>query len=490
MPANSRHIEQHDQRQFYAFIGLYLLCMALAIFTESWMLVGLPLVLYFATLVLLDVRWLYYAFFAVIPFSVEFYAGGMGTDLPSEPLMLLLTGYGLLYFFMHWKRTSSLIVLHPITLILMFHLAWIGISMLFSTNMFVSMKVLLAKLWYVIPFYFLSFLMFKHVQHLRKIFIILLSALSVAVIIVLVRHAQYNFGFEYYNEVVYPIFRNHVTYASMLVLLLPFAWALWRTSHARLERWTWIGVCILFIIGIYFSYTRAAQGSVILAIGAYFIFRFRLVKYVLVAGLGLVLWFTVVMVQNNRYLDFAPDFERTITHHSYDNLLDATIKLEDISTMERVYRWVAGAHMSVERPLIGYGPSTFYENYHKYTVSSFKTYVSDNPEKSGIHNYYLMLLVEQGVIGLLIYLALIFLTLIYGERVYHKLTDQREKNFVMAALLCITIISILQLMNDIIETDKVGPFFFMSLAIIVFFDLKYLRKAQHFKHHQKHEDTA
>jgi hypothetical protein len=48
----------------------------------------------------------------------------------------------------------------------------------------------------------------------------------------------------------------------------------------------------------------------------------------------------------------------------------------------------------------------------------------------------------------------------------------------MMAMLCIIIISVMQLINDLIETDKVGPFFFMSLAILVNLDLKYRRRLQ------------
>ena len=108
-------------------------------------------------------------------------------------------------------------------------------------------------------------------------------------------------------------------------------------------------------------------------------------------------------------------------------------------------------------------------------VTSFTTYVSDNPERSGIHNYYLMTLVEQGIVGLLIYLALVFYALIRGEAIYANAKSQRDKQIVMMAMLCIIIISVMQLINDLVETDKVGPFFFMSLAILVNLDLKHRR---------------
>ena len=154
----------------------------------------------------------------------------------------------------------------------------------------------------------------------------------------------------------------------------------------------------------------------------------------------------------------------------FEDLLTATVKLQDISTMERVYRWVAGSYMIGERPWTGFGPNNFYPNYQVRTVRSFRTYVSDNPERSGIHNYYLMTAVEQGVPGLLIYLLLIFSVLIIGERIYHQTTDDKRKRMVLTALSSLVVIHVMQTMNDLLETDKVGSFFFISIALLANID--------------------
>ena len=71
--------------------------------------------------------------------------------------------------------------------------------------------------------------------------------------------------------------------------------------------------------------------------------------------------------------------------------------MEDISTMERVYRWVAGVEMVKDKPIFGFGPGTFYSAYKAYTLSSFQTYVSDNVDHSTVHNYFLLTFIEQGL---------------------------------------------------------------------------------------------
>jgi len=223
---------------------------------------------------------------------------------------------------------------------------------------------------------------------------------------------------------------------------------------------------------IYFSYTRAAYVAIIMALGSYYIIRFRLMKLALgITAIGTMIFLTH-LATNNTYLEYAPDYNKTITHNDFGNLLEATAKGEDISTMERVYRWVAGFQMIKAEPLTGFGPGNFVNFYERYTVLSFRTYVSDNEERSGIHSYYFMTMVEQGIPGILIFLFLTAFILLKGEQVYHQTIDPDARRIVLMAILSIIVIDALLLINDMLETDKVGPFFFIAMAWIVNIDLK------------------
>lgn len=181
------------------------------------------------------------------------------------------------------------------------------------------------------------------------------------------------------------------------------------------------------------------------------------------------------LLYNNNYLRYNPVFERTITHQRFDKLITATYNMEDISTMERVYRWVAGIQMVKDKPMMGFGPGTFYSTYEAYTVTSFQTYVSDNPEKSTVHNYFLLIFIEQGMVGFLIFISLCIAVLVLGERTYHKLTKAEDRVAVMAAMLSFCIILLLNTINDMIETDKVGPFFFFQWPLYPFIISKPIR---------------
>ena len=227
---------------------------------------------------------------------------------------------------------------------------------------------------------------------------------------------------------------------------------------------------LVFIVGVYFSYTRAAIIAMLLCYPIYLIVKAKLVKPILIVTSFFVVVGIGFLSMDNNYLFLAPDYNKTITHTDFDNLVSATTKGEDISTMERVYRWVAGMQMIKDKPLFGFGPGTFYTFYKSYTLSSFRTYVSDNPDHSTVHNYFLLTFIEQGLIGFIIFMILCFVVLIKGEDVYHRLTDKTDKVIVMAAIMSFIVILLLNLINDMIETDKVGPFFFLAMAIIMIYN--------------------
>ena len=136
--------------------------------------------------------------------------------------------------------------------------------------------------------------------------------------------------------------------------------------------------------------------------------------------------------------------------------------------MERVYRWVAAARMIGDKPLVGSGAATFYPEYKRYTVKSFRTYVSVNSEKSTTHNYFLLQLAEQGIPGFLLFIALITTALLRAERLYHRARHQPEIRWVvLAAALSLVVIVFHLTLNELVEVDKIGPVFFICLALLV-----------------------
>ncbi|MBR9919859.1 MAG: O-antigen ligase family protein [Bacteroidetes bacterium] len=471
----SREADLQQKQLLTAFGAATLLSVFAGLITGYWFLAGLPVALLIAYVTVVDFRMLFYFLLLMIPLSTEVtLPGGFGTDLPAEPFMVLLMGVFGLYLLRNGRQLRVRPYLtHPITLALLLHLSWIFITVFNSADTFVSLKFFLAKVWYITTFFILAAFLIKTHKDQKKFFWWILIPLIFTVLFILTKHAGKGFSFIDSNRVVRPFYRNHVNYASLLALFFPYIWAaqFWYKRSSLKYKFI-IALLPFFLIAIQLSYTRAAYVAIIMAVGMYFIIRLKLVKPVLALGTAAVIGIAAYMVHNDTYLEYAPEYKKTVSHYNFDNLLEATYKGEDVSTMERVYRWVAGMHMIKERPMMGFGPGNFYNFYRGYTVTSFETYVSDNPEKSGIHSYYLMTMVEQGIPGTVFFVILCFVALVYGEKIYHQTNDLIRQKWVMASTLSFFIILALLLINDMVETDKVGSFFFMNLAFLVNQDLR------------------
>nr|WP_230688248.1 O-antigen ligase family protein [Hymenobacter jeongseonensis] len=239
-----------------------------------------------------------------------------------------------------------------------------------------------------------------------------------------------------------------------------------RTAGVRLL-WQ-VGLGIL-LFGLLTSYTRASILSLPIAGLFYVVMRWRLTRLMLVAvALGTSLAVSYV-VSGDNYMEFAPNYERTVFNgQNFEKHLTATYKLQDVSGMERVYRWVAAARMIADKPLVGSGAATFYPEYKRYTIKSFRTYVSDNREKSTTHNYFLLQLAEQGIPGFLLFLLLVATSLLRAESLYHRARQRPEvQRVVLAAVLAFVIIVFHLTLNELVEVDKVGPVFFICLALLI-----------------------
>jgi len=457
-----------DSRLLIGGAGLFLLTLLTSYFFNQWILLAVPVLILLGVLVILYPKLVYFSLFALIPFSTEIkLPGGLGLDFPGEPLMLVFTGLVFLLAIEHLRKWDVGMFYNSLTIVLLTVFAWSIITTLFSAEPIISVKYLAAKLWYIVPFYFGTLIVYqRNVTGFRPLIKLAVATTVIATSYVLVRHAGLGFDFKLVNKAVRPIFRNHVTYGALLVLILPYLLYLWKTSKHPLKLAIYGALLMLFGLAIFTTYTRAAYVCVLGIAAGYMMIRLKLTTLTIIVALLISTIGVSYLVHDNKFLDFAPDYERTISHTNIDNLMEATVKGEDVSTMERVHRWVAGMRMAADRPLVGFGPGAFYESYVPYTLSSFQTYVSDNPEKSGIHNYYLMTSVEQGIPGLILFLILTILPLILATRAYHQLHNRELKALVMAAALSLISIDLLLLINDLLEADKVGSYYYLSIAII------------------------
>lgn len=456
-------------------VGLYVFAALTVVLFCVGMKIGFP-VLGALPIVALVVLWgfvnyksLFFFLVAMLPLSVEYYfPNGLGTDLPTEPLMVGLMGITLLLLFTQYRKIPFEILKQPMFALLLVHLFWIFLCAINSEIPVHSFKVFASKLWYFLPFTVLPLFIIKSEIDIKKIFWCLYIPLTATVVITMLRHGIiYQFAFDEINNSVTPYFRNHVNYASMVSVFFPWLWLAQKWYAKPTFKYKLIQASkLLYIVAIYFSYTRAAMLAVIVMLPFYFVMKWNLVKPALLAVIAVSVLGVSYIMYDNYYLRYAPDYKKTIYHDDFGSHFASTFEGEDVSSMERVYRWVAAARMVPERPLMGVGSGNFFDFYKKYGLGSFETYISDNKEQSTVHNYFLLMLVEQGFIGLVIFVLLTYFIFVGGNKIYHEKRDS-EKFTTLVLMQSMLAIYVCLLLNDMLESDKVGTFFFMIIGLLL-----------------------
>ena len=413
---------------------------------------------------------IFYLLIIALPWSIEFsFNSALSTDLPDEPIMWLITVLFISYILFKPSEIAAK-ARHPLVVLLLCSLIWIVVAVLFSTDWLISLKFLLAKCWYLVAFVFVPILLFANKTTIKNTAMLFLASMLSVTILSICRHAFYGFRFANINDAVHPFFRNHVNYSAMLVCTFPVLISAYQLN--KKYRSMIIAALIIVLIALFFSYARGAWLALLIGVLSYGLMRKGklLMAFTIVLGLtiGSVFW----LGSNNRYLDYAHDYRTTIFHKNFKEHLVATYELRDVSTAERFNRWIAGVRMIKDNWLTGYGPNTFYYNYKPYAVPAFKTWVSDNKEHSTVHNYFLLVLIEQGIPGLLFFLFVVGAMIFYAEKIYHRTDDTFYKSAAMACGVMTMMIVAVNFLSDLIETDKVGSLFFLCLAALVSIDLK------------------
>lgn len=417
---------------------------------------------------------LFWALVIALPLSTELnITPHLGLDFPDEIFLMILTGITVAKMIHQPKWVPYSLRQHPLFMWLIIYMLWIVITSLYSVEPVLSLKFLLAKIWYVIPFVVLPQVILTSKSRIQKMAICFLIPMLFVVIQTLIRHSFYHFSFENVKKTLSPFFRNHVNYSSMLVCLLPVGWCAWKLTPADSAKRKWIMLGLLIgLTGLVLAYSRGAWIALLLGFSAIWVIRKKLMgALVMIAILGVIIS-SAWLVTDKNYMQFAPDHDKTFFHTNFGEHMRATVELKDVSTAERFYRWIAGVHMLADKPVTGFGPNSFYPHYKPYTVGRFETWVSDNKEHSTVHNYFILAALEQGIIGLVLFCVLYFGMLLQVQRLYHRFQSRFYRNVALTVGIVLIMIGVINTMSDMIETDKIGSLFWLCLGMIILLDAK------------------
>ncbi len=464
-------------------IGVFLsLFFAVAIFYDQQFLFAIPLALgalYFA-LFQTEEAFLALAFLTPLSFNIEEYVDGFGLYIPTEPLlfglMLYLCALQIKVPFLNNKIFS-----HPIILSWFAILIWMFITAITSSNPIISFKFILSKLWFIIPMLLFGTYFFNESKN-RIVFLWLFVIGTVLSILYTIgQHASFNFGEKESHWVMWPFFKDHTIYGAIVALVLPLVLILiFIKKNTPLIQMVLFSLLVIVLLGLYFSYTRAAWLSIFCA----FIFGFlvhiklnkKIIYGVLILGM-LITYFKWDSIQ----MELARNKEEHTTEQFGERLQSAANVTTDASNLERINRWNCAIDMFKDRPIFGYGPGTFSFEYARFQQAKNLTIISThNGDMGNAHSEYLSALSEMGFIGLILFALFVFVLFSTSIRLYHYYSwkERAQKALVMGIITALASYFIHAFLNNFLDTDKAAVPVFALCSFIVVLDVQRRRSME------------
>lgn len=458
----------------YFVTAIYILLNAYLVYKETFYGILIPLACIMLILYIFSLeKILLLAVFAT-PLAVDIgdYDLGVSISVPSEPLLI-----GIMFFFilkiLLEGGIERRIIRHPVTIAIIFSLAWMLITSITSDIPIVSFKFLLSRLWFIIPIYFGGLMLFRTKTNIRRFLWAYVLALLIVVSYTTWVHMGYNFSEKAGHWVMSPFYNDHTAYGVILALFIPvmIGLSIDKFVSGKQRLFAALAVVVLFI-ALYLSFSRAAWVSVGFAFGVLLLvllkIKFRWIAFSVIGLLAIFFTFKFEI------LDRLDKNKQDASSNFVEHVQSISNISSDASNLERINRWQAALRMYEERPVFGWGPGTYQFEYAPFQRSKEKTIISTNLGDMGnAHSEYIGPLAESGFLGML-GVILIMISVIYtGLKVYKNASDMQTRLLALSATLGLITYYVHGTLNNFLNTDKASVPFWGFVAIIVALDLYY-----------------
>jgi O-antigen ligase len=376
------------------------------------------------------------------------------------------------------KEYDRNILKHPVTIVLLLSLAWMFITSMTSQLPLVSFKALIARLWFVVPFYFLGILLFKKLKNIKSFIWLYTIPLIGVIFYTTYNHYLWGFSEQAGHWVMEPFYNDHTAYGAILTFFIPvFVGFSFTRSYSKTLRFFSFLVLAILVIALVLSFSRAAWVSLAFATVIYLVIALKIkLKYILLP-FGILLCFFFLF--QNEIWEKLEKNKQGSSANFVEHVQSISNVTTDDSNLERINRWQSALRMFRERPVFGFGPGTYQFKYAPYQRYSEKTRISTNAgDKGNAHSEYIGPLAESGVPGMAFVLGILVFVVVTGLRVYRK-TDSKEIRMLTLSILIGLITYYLHgTMNDFLDTDKASVPFWGFIAMLVALDLYYLGKQE------------
>lgn len=416
----------------------------------------------------------------LVPLSVNTVDIGMGLGLsaPTEPLIGLVFVLLVIRLILGAKVPREMLR-HPLIIFVAINLVWMLVTVFTSTNFLVSFKYFVSRTWYVSIFFFTLIYLFKDRKKIERFVWAMIAGFTCLVIYTTTRHAMEGFVLSHNFFIMEPFYPDHGMYAASIAFLVPITGVLFyygkELDYSLAKRIVLFLVFALLLLGIVFSFTRATWVSLAGAGGILVLLILRIKFKYLLFGIGLAIVYFFVNQDQILYKlsgnkqGSVSDFEGHV--ESIGNIST------DPSNLERINRWKSAVRMYVAKPIFGFGPGTYVNEYGAFQSTEDLTIISTfSGDLGNAHSEYFSALTEMGTIGFVTWVGIFLLSLYYGFRIFYNSNNVRSRVFALAAMLSLSTYYIHGFLNNYSDFDKIAVPLWGLLAVLVGLDLYHNKK--------------
>ena len=170
------------------------------------------------------------------------------------------------------------------------------------------------------------------------------------------------------------------------------------------------------------------------------------------------------------------------TTEAFDERIQSAANVTtDASNLERINRWNCALSMFQKRPVFGYGPGTYAFEYAPFQEAKNLTIISTNfGDMGNAHSEYLGALAEMGLIGLLLFIAMVATIFYSAIQLFYNWPAEDHKTRIIIFGMILSLITYFShaFLNNFLDTDKAAVPIWAMCSIIIVLDLERRRKMQ------------
>lgn len=327
-------------------------------------------------------------------------AAPMSTAITSVALVLML-----LAWLLSGKIFASLkhAVSQPAGKMLLVFFAWLFIGTLYAQTSG-GEKITTLLSWKKLLYAFVLLGLFYQ-DHWKKIFITSYFIVMVESVITSTVLWLIKFPTRYQEEA--GIFMtNHSSQSLAFVAAILCSLFLWQQQQSPLKKGLLAGTIGLFLFNIFFiSASRSGYLALPIALGFSLLCFYGYKKLPLIVGSIIVLLLGVVLTSSTVQQGIQLAWEQKTTAQVSENPTSVGVRVIFAQNTIELIK---------QRPLLGYGTSAFKSTYTPYAAKKYHDWRGDSATDP--HNQYLFILLENGVVGLLLFLAYIATAVYQGTK--------------------------------------------------------------------------